>query len=108
MKPTALRQVSVKRAAQTREYNRIRAFIIASTHGYSEYTGLKATTQELVIHHIDGRRGLRLLDPFNMIVVKQEPEHVELGKCHNYEQIQELKKIVRPIRLAQGFKEAGK
>ena len=104
LKRQRISPVSDKRKAQNQEYNRIKDLLIDLAQGKSELTGLKATTQPLVIHHIDGRRGARLLDPFNMIVLKQSPEHEDETAHHSHERIQELLTKVRDIRLAQGFK----
>jgi hypothetical protein len=56
-------------------------------------------------HHIDGRIGDRLLDPFNLIMLtadEHDTEQQHRPGCHTKE---ELFNIVRPIRLKQGFKE---
>jgi len=52
-------------------------------------------------HHIEGRTGKRLLDPFNIIMLTR-PEHDTIRRTHTRE---ELLTLVRDIRIKQGFKE---
>ena len=53
-------------------------------------------------HHINGRIGTALIDPFNIIFVTRE-EHAEIHAHNTYERKQELLAIVEPIRIKQGW-----
>jgi hypothetical protein len=77
-------------------------------HNRSELSGRRPDWQSDGIiepHHIDGRNGDKLLNPFNLIMLTAEEHTVEQQYrpgCHTR---QELLDIVRPIRIKQGFKE---
>ena len=53
-------------------------------------------------HHINGRIGTALIDPFYIIFVTRE-EHAEIHAHNSYERKQELLATVEPIRKAQGY-----
>ena len=55
-------------------------------------------------HHIRGRSGKRIYDPFNVIALTSE-EHRDIEEERNKTSKEELEDIVRPIRISQGFKE---
>ena len=55
-------------------------------------------------HHIDGRNGKRLTDPFNIILVNRS-EHLVIEESNGWEAKQKLKEYIRPIRIKQGYKE---
>ena len=119
MKQSKLRPISTKRAAQLVEYRkliaRLHAFNLESHMGYpvSEWTGKKPHLivwheemfMWLVPHHIDGRRGERLLDPFNIILITEQEHMGDNGiqKHNTWEAKQKLADIVRPLRIQQGF-----
>lgn len=77
-------------------------------HNRSELSGRRPDWRSGSIiepHHIGGRNGDHLLNPFEIIELTDEEHEIEqqhLAGCHTKE---ELLNIVRPIRLAQGFKE---
>jgi hypothetical protein len=79
-------------------------------HNRSELSGKRSDWRSggfVSPHHIGGRIGDRLLDPFGIMMMTAEEHDIEtnhLPGCHTKE---ELLAIVRPIRLAQGFKEEG-
>jgi hypothetical protein len=53
-------------------------------------------------HHINGRIGTELINPFNIIFLTRE-EHAEIHSHNTYEQKEKLMAIVRPIRERQGY-----
>jgi len=56
-------------------------------------------------HHIEGRIGKRLLDPFNIILLNRD-EHTAIEEERSPYTKEQLLEIVRTIRTKQGFKEA--
>lgn len=55
-------------------------------------------------HHIGGRTGKLLLNPFNIIMLNR-PQHTYYQEHNTQENKQKLLDIVKAIRLKQGFKE---
>lgn len=107
-----MRQISPKQSARLGEYRKIRELLYRLNEeengGRSEYSGKLATYSPaldgytLEDHHVHGRIGRRLCDPFNQILLTSEEhraaENNEITK-------EELRDKVRPIRIKQGFKE---
>jgi hypothetical protein len=89
-----------KRAAQEKEYKKLCILLDELSDKKSDLSG--GPTAEH--HHITGRRGLRLIDPFN-IACLTKAEHGYEQAHHSWERQQELLAIIRPIRIKQGFKE---
>jgi hypothetical protein len=112
IKRTALRAVSQKRQAQKNEYDILKLTLMEQQNrgGYyiSELDGEISKTLE--VHHIDGKQGKRLFDPFNLILITPEQHLGDNGiqKHNSWEAKQKLLGIVRKIRLEQGFLEEGK
>ena len=106
LKRRPLKPISDKRKGETAEYNKLKAKLILDRwRGFyfeSELNGV--LTKEVEPHHIDHRENGRLVNPFNIIILSHSQHEYETAH-HSFERIQELKAIVRPIRLAQGFKE---
>ena len=102
MKQSPIRAVSTKRAAQNREYRRLSLLLNELARYHSEWNGAECCFLEA--HHIDGRRGDRLLDPFNIILLTAE-QHRTFQAHNSWEVRQALKLWVRPLRLAQGFRD---
>lgn len=101
-----MRSVSPKHKQELREYNKIREKIMGLAGFKSELSGIPDTgTIEgaLEIHHITGRIGQRLINPFNLILLTHS-EHFVCQDTMSWEHKQELLEYIRPIRLAQGFK----
>lgn len=96
---STLRRVSPKMAERLREYQLLVTQLRYLAHGRSELSGKKARLEP---HHIDGRRGWRLINPFNIILVTYT-EHRYLQAHNSYEQRQMLLAIIRPRREKQGF-----
>jgi len=107
LKNNTLKRVSDKRKGETAEYNKLKAKLILDRwRGFyfeSELNGVM--TKEIELHHLDGRQNGRLVNPFNVIAISHSQHEFE-GAHHSFERIQELKAIVKIIRLAQGFKES--
>jgi len=107
-----VRHISSKQSARLREYQKIREVLYrkneAENRGRSEWSGKPPSYSfslgECVCenHHIEGRTGGRLCDPFNQILLTFEEhraaENNEITK-------EELRDKVRPIRIRQGFVE---
>ena len=117
MKRTRIARVSKKHAKELREYaalyHKLKELCRRDDgEYYSELDGRKKSFWScgelcpgLDCHHIDGKQNARLIDPFNIICIGQGGEHSAETAHHSFERIQELKALVRPIRLAQGFVE---
>ena len=57
-------------------------------------------------HHIGGRIGKKFLDPYNIILVTRHEHDIEEGKVKGVKVGElELYRIVRAIRIGQGFEE---
>lgn len=56
-------------------------------------------------HHIGGRNGDRLLNPFNIILLTRVEHDIQEGKINGQKPLskKELSNIVSPLRIAQGF-----
>lgn len=103
---STLRPRSEKRAAQEKNYREILAKIIWRKNAHdldrSEWDGTFGRLIEA--HHIDGRRGDRLCDPFNIILLT--PAQHRTFQAHNsWEVRQALKAWVYELRIQQGFKD---
>ncbi len=103
----ALKAVSDDHAKELREYNKVRDRLLDLCGGKSELSGNNPTPEiggQLEPHHITGRIGKRLSDPFNIIILLGK-EYWVAQDTMSWESKQALLKYIRPIRLAQGFKE---
>jgi hypothetical protein len=96
-----IKPMSEKYARDINDYRRLKERLLDNSHGKSELSGNIGMFIDL--HHIEGRTGGRLTDPFNVIVVTRE-EHEEIHKHNSYEKKQELLARVKEIRLSQGYK----
>lgn len=100
--------ISKRRKAELREYYILENKLRQLCGNKSELSGAYADWQthwNVEGHHITGRNGKRLLDPFNIIMLVRDEHTIEqryLEGCHTEE---ELLAIVRPIRIKQGFEE---
>ncbi len=106
MKRTPIPKVSDKRAGQLAEYRPLIEKLRALCDNKSELSG-KAPGWRCKVepHHIDHRENERLLDPFNIILLTATEHRMEqqhLPGCHTKEY---LLKLVREIRIKQGWKE---
>jgi len=107
LKRRPLKPISDKRKDEIAIYNALKDILIGDCYYNGDYPVSELSgnisISGLSPHHIDGRRGLRLIDPFNIIVIDEETEHKQETKHHTFERIQELLVFIKPIRLAQGF-----
>ena len=100
-----LRQVGKKRQKKLREYNKLVGKLRTMCGNKSELSGGKPTWEfgyKVEPHHIMGRTGEMLTDPFNIIMLTSS-EHTEQDGNTNDEKMK-LLAFIKPIRLKQGFK----
>ncbi len=97
---TPIRKVSPKRQAQLSEYYALIEKLRTLCGNRSELSGIWGVEP----HHIRGRWGKRLLDPFNIIFLTHEEHMVEQGQWPGKPYGKEyLLKLVKEIRGRQGF-----
>jgi len=111
MKRTRIKSISEKRKAEMAEYKQLEKKFRILCGNRSELSGDYAdwrTHWDVEGHHINGRNGKRLLDPFNIIMLTRHEHDREEGNIRGEPPTdpQKLLEIVRKIRIAQGFKEA--
>jgi len=111
MKRTRIKSISEKRKAEMAEYKQLEKKLRILCGNRSELSGDYAdwrTHWDVEGHHINGRNGKRLLDPFNIIMLTRHEHDREEGNIRGEPPTdpQKLLEIVRKIRIAQGFKEA--
>lgn len=106
-KPRAkIKPVSKKRAKQMTEYDKLVIKLRWLCDNKSELSGgypCYLSDFKIEPHHIDGREGKLLLNPFNIIMLTRT-EHIYIQEHNTIENKQELLDIVKAIRLKQGFK----
>lgn len=105
-----IKPISDKRKGQLKEYYALVARLRTLCGCRSELSGKSCGSYFIEPHHIMGRRGKLLLDPFNIILVTDE-EHLGddgIQKHNTWEMKQKLLAIVKPIRERQGFVEQNK
>ena len=113
MKRTPLRKVSKKLKTQFPEYNALIIKLRELCQNKSELSGKVADWQSSYMvepHHINGRSGARLLDPWNIIMLRRDEHDIEEGKIPGTNLFpkvgkEKLMSIIKPIREKQGFKE---
>lgn len=100
---------SKKRRAQLPEYAKLISRLRELCNNRSELSGDVAGWQSNCLvepHHIGGRTGHRFLDPFNIIMITRTEHAIEEGVIKGVKVgKEELLRIVREIRIGQGFKE---
>ena len=108
MRRTALRPISKKRAELAPDYNKLVKKLRILCGNASELDGTFADWQTAFCvepHHIDGRSGNKLIDPFGIVMLTRTQHDIEEGKLPGQRHTkEELKAMVRPLRLKQGFK----
>jgi len=109
MRRSGLRPISKKRAAQMPEYEVLVKKLRKLCNNRSELSGDRADWQGGGLvdpHHIDGREGDLLVNAFGIIMLTRTEHDIEGGQIpgdkHSKE---ELYAIVKPLRLAAGYKE---
>jgi len=107
MKKTRLRQVSPKRVVQLRKLKQLTERLCYLCGNRSELGGLHPdwkSNYKVDPHHINGRDGKRLLDPFGIIMLTRDEHMVEDGQMKGKKVGKEkLLEIVKEKRLRQGF-----
>ena len=108
VRKTPLKPISNKRQVQLREYYTLVTKLRELCHNKSELNGHRPDWQSLYLvdpHHIGGRNGERLLDPFGIILLTRTEHDIQEGKINGVKLSEEdLYNIVYPLRIAQGFK----
>lgn len=105
---TYLKRISPKRAPKLRSYNAVRDRLIELSGGKSELSVIPfddTIPGKVSPHHILGRAGARLTNPFGIIIAR-ECEHWVMQAEMSWDKKQELLAFIKPIRIAQGFKES--
>jgi hypothetical protein len=104
---STLRPVSVEHAKALRTYNAVRDRLLELSGGKSELSGkqgdMNSIENALSCHHITGRAGSRLNNPFNLIILLGR-EHWVAQDAMSWDHKLELLNFIKPIRIAQGFK----
>lgn len=104
MKQTRIPPISKKRKIELEKYYPLIEELRRLCDNRSELSGHYPDWQSKFLlepHHIEGRIGKLLLDPFNIIMLTRT-EHDTIRQAHTKE---ELLTLVREIRIKQGFKE---
>jgi hypothetical protein len=103
---TPLRPVSPKQAKRLNKMYKLTDYLKELSHNTSELSG-KGIDQmnDIEPHHIQGRIGMLLFNPFNIILLRSDEHRIEQAHM-SYERKQELLAIVKVIRLKQGFIES--
>ena len=109
MKHTPIKVISDKRRAELLKYKRLLIKLWHGCNNKSELSGKNPDWQsnyQVDPHHIAGRLGALLYDPFNIIMLTRPEHDVQEGKTRG-DKIPDgvLRNIVRPIRTGQGFKQ---
>lgn len=100
---TRIKAVSEKRKAELAEYSSLEDRLCLLCGNKSELSGDAPDWQTDYFvegHHITGRNGKRLLDPFGIIMVTR-PEHDRIWEYSK----ETLLQMIRPLRIKQGFEE---
>lgn len=107
MKRTPLRRISTKRATQLSKLNQLTERLHMLCNNHSELSGLPPDWQsnwKVEPHHLQGRIGKLLLDPFNIIMLTRTEHDTEEGKIKGEKMGKEkLLGIVRELRARRGF-----
>lgn len=107
MVKVTLNSVSPKQAKRLMALTELKGLLIRLCGNKSEFSGEYADWQTgglVEPHHILGRVGKNLLNPFSIIMVTR-PEHDQVQKHNSYENRQFLLGVVKTLRLKQGFVE---
>jgi hypothetical protein len=108
LKRSPLKSVSDKRKRELREYYKLVKLLRDLCDNKSELSGKSPDWQSKRLvdpHHINGRNGTKLLDPFGIIILIRLEHDIEEGKVKGKKPTDKKKllKIVKEIRLRQGF-----
>lgn len=108
MRKTKLAQISKKRQALMPEYNKLINRLRELCNNKSELSNKSPDWQsgfKAEPHHINGRNGEKLLDPYGIILLTRYEHDVEEGKVRREKPTdkERLLAIVKDIRIRQGF-----
>ena len=111
MKKSRIKRQSSKKAIEEKRWRALEHDLHLMNTNRSEYTGKFptepddwVTCYQVEYHHIRGRRGKRVYDPFNVIALTPT-EHKRIEDEIDKVSEEELESIVRPIRINQAFEE---
>ena len=99
-----MRPVSKKMQARLLEYHALVEKLRSECNNRSEITessGNWETANNVEPHHIMGRTGKRLTDPFNIIMLTRSEHDAQDG--NNHQAKQKLLEYIRPIRERMGY-----
>ena len=99
-----MRPVSIKMQARLLEYHALVEKLRSECNNRSELSGDRGnweTAFNVEPHHITGRTGKRLLDPYNLILLTRTEHRQQDGNNHQAKEA--LLKYIRPIRAKQGY-----
>lgn len=99
-----MRPISKKRQSQMPEYHALVEQLRSKCNNRSEITesgGTWETEWNVEAHHILGRTGKRLTDPFNIIMLTRKEHDAQDG--NNHQAKQKLLEYIYPIRKSQGY-----
>lgn len=105
MKHSYIKPISKKQSVRLKEYHKLLDTLIELSGNVSELSGDRPDWQsdfKVEGHHIEGRIGNKLTDPFNIILLTRN-EHVHWQKHMSYENKQYLLRVVKKIRIKQLF-----
>lgn len=100
-----LRTMSKKRQSDLTRYFNLKQRLFELSRNKSELSGHRPDWQSSFVvepHHIKGRTGHKLYDPFNIILLTAN-EHRFYQEHMSDANKQYLLELVRPIRIKQGF-----
>ena len=111
MRKTPLKRVSKKLQTKLPEYYKLVGKLRELCDNKSELSSNKPDWMSNYLvepHHINGRTGKRLLDPFNIIMLRRDEHDIEEGKIPGTNLFpkvgkEKLTQIVYDIRIKQGF-----
>lgn len=104
LKRKKINPISKKRKGQMPEYRAVVKKLRTLCNNRSELSGEKPDWRygyKVEPHHIYGREGSKLTDPFNIIMITSSEHDEQDG--NTYEEKQALLAFVRSVRLKQGF-----
>ena len=103
-----MKKISDKSLAQMPIYYDLTKVLTNMCHNKSELSGDRPGWPFVVeAHHIGGRTGELFTNPFNLIMLTPDEHRIQTLHLEGEVSKDKLREIVRPIRLAQGFKKEG-
>ena len=103
----AIKPISARQAKRLLKLGTLKTHLRLLCGNKSELSGEAPDWQSglmLEPHHICGRVGKHLLNPFEIVMVTRN-EHNVLQKHNSFEEKQKLLAIIKILRLKQGFRE---